>query len=379
MNGYPVLVIGGYGFFGRRLVQRLAHQPDLHVQVAGRSAAEAGRLVEWLRPRARARLSSLALDTASATWPQDLCQLAPRVVVHTAGPFQGQDYRVAQACIAAGAHYIDLADARAFVQGIGSLDTLAAAAGVAVTSGASSVPALSGAVVDHLARGLDPVNFIDIGISPGNRTERGLSTIQAIVGYCGQPLPECEHPAQTDTGRSPSFGWLGSYRHAYPAPVGSRLLSPCDVPDLTLLPARHAGTPRVRFGAGLELAFLHRGMNAMAWMTRLGLVRDWSAHAGWLKRAADWFKTWGTEAGAMHVCVAGRTSAGTQATRTWHLVATQGDGPYVPTLAAVALVRKFAAGELPFVGARPCLGLLTLEDFEREAHGLNIRMAEEPP
>jgi len=398
VNGYQVLVIGGYGFFGRRLVQRLAHQPDLHVQVAGRSAAEARRLVDLLRPRARACLSSLALDTASAAWPQDLCQLAPRVVVHTAGPFQGQDYRVAQACIAAGAHYIDLADARAFVTGIGSLDTLAAAAGVAVTSGASSVPALSGAVADHLARGLDPVSFIDIGISPGNRTERGLSTIQAILSYCGQPLPECVHPAPeyrghppcgsqppwggpapADTGRGPSFGWLGSHRHAYPAPVGSRLLSPCDVPDLALLPARFAGTPSVRFSAGLELAFLHRGMNTMAWMTRLGLVADWSAHAGWLKRAADWFKTWGSEAGAMHVSVAGRTSAGTQATRTWHLVATQGDGPYVPTLAAAALVRKFAAGELPFVGARPCLGVLTLEDFEREAQGLNIRMAEESP
>jgi hypothetical protein len=161
--------------------------------------------------------------------------------------------------------------------------------------------------------------------------------------------------------------------------VGSRLLSPCDVPDLALLPARFAGTPSVRFSAGLELAFLHRGMNTMAWMTRLGLVADWSAHAGWLKRAADWFKTWGSEAGAMHVSVTGRTSAGTQATRTWHLVATQGDGPYVPTLAAAALVRKFAAGELSFVGARPCLGLLTLEDFEREAQGLNIRMAEESP
>ena len=64
--------------------------------------------------------------------------------------------------------------------------------------------------------------------------------------------------------------------------------------------------------------------------------------------------------------------------RTWHLVATEGDGPHVPTLAAAALVRKFAAGEVPFVGARPCIGLLRLEDFEREAHGLNIRMAEVP-
>lgn len=370
MNEYRVLVIGGYGFFGRRLVQRLARHAGLHVLVAGRSAVEAGRWVDQLRPEAQASLGSAALDITSPRGPDDLRQLAPHLVVHTAGPFQGQDYHVAQACMNTGAHYIDLADGRAFVEGIGRLDAQAAAAGVAVTSGASSVPALSGAVAEHLAQGLGRVHCIDIGISPGNRTDRGLSTIQSILSYCGRPLP--------DTGQGPSCGWLGSRRHAYPAPVGSRLLSPCDVPDLALLPGRHAGTPSVRFGAGLELAFLHRGMNAMAWMARLGLVRDWSAHAGWLKRAADWFKNWGSDAGAMHVSVTGRTVAGVEVARTWHLVATEGDGPCVPTLAAAALVRKFAAGDVPFVGARPCIGLLTLADFEREAQGLNIRMAEAP-
>lgn len=50
---------------------------------------------------------------------------------------------------------------------------------MAVLSGASSVPVLSGAVAEHLALGLDPMHCIDIGISPGNRTERGLSTIHS--------------------------------------------------------------------------------------------------------------------------------------------------------------------------------------------------------
>ena len=48
------------------------------------------------------------------------------------------------ACIAAGAHYLDLADARDFVARIGTLDAAARAAGVAIISGASSVPALVG-------------------------------------------------------------------------------------------------------------------------------------------------------------------------------------------------------------------------------------------
>jgi hypothetical protein len=156
--------------------------------------------------------------------------------------------------------------------------------------------------------------------------------------------------------------------------VGTRLLSPCDVPDLTLLPGRYPGTPRVRFGAGLELALLHRGMNAMAMLARWGWVSDWSAHAPWLKRMADGFKGWGSDAGAMHVTVTGRLASGQLRSDTWHLLATHGDGPCVPTLAAAALVKKLQGAQLALAGASPCVGLLTLDDFARECDGLSIAM-----
>ncbi|MCR5865667.1 hypothetical protein [Aquincola sp. J276] len=69
------------------------------------------------------------------------------------------------------------------------------------------------------------MDTIDISISPGNRTERGLATVQAIW-YCGKPQP---HGA---------YGWSGTWRHTYGASVGERLLLPCDLPDLTLLSDR---------------------------------------------------------------------------------------------------------------------------------------------
>lgn len=364
MQSFHVLVIGGYGFFGSRLVERLAKQQGLHVVVAGRSAEKARALVERLRPATQSALSAVVLDISSPTFKRDLAALAPALTIHTSGPFQAQDYRVAEACLACGSHYVDLADGRRFVEDIVVLNTAAQAAGLCVISGASSVPALSSAAVDRLAHGFSEIQSIDIGISPGNRTERGLSTVQAILSYCGKPLPRTD-----DT-----YGWVGSYRHAYPAPVGERLLSPCDVPDLTLLPHRHPGKPQVRFGAGLELRTLHRGMNTMALMTRLGLVRDWSVYASLLKRAADVFKTLGTDAGGMHVTVEGISAEGDLGSRTWHLVATHGDGPYVPTLAAAALVRKLKSADGPLVGARPCVGILSLEDFVRECDGLKIQI-----
>ena len=368
MSMYRVLVIGGYGFFGRRLVERLSRLEGLHVTVAGRSRSKGGELVQALRPSARATLSSTTLDALAPDFANQLARLTPDAVVHTSGPFQGQDYRVAMACISAGAHYIDLADGREFVSGIAALDSAATAAGLLVASGASSVPALSSAVVDHLAKEMSCVHSIDMGICPGNRTERGLSTVKAILSYCGKPLPV--------TNGTSTYGWSGNRRHRYPEPVGSRLLSPCDVPDLVLLPERYLGNPQVRFGAGLELSFLHLGMNAMAGMTRMGLVADWSHCAGLLKRAADGFKAFGSDAGAMHVTVQGTLAQGGTAARTWHLVATEGDGPYVPTLAAAALIRKLTEGEKPSSGARPCLGMLTLVDFAQELDGLSIEMTE---
>ncbi|MGJ9417073.1 saccharopine dehydrogenase family protein [Massilia sp. CMS3.1] len=367
--GTRVLVIGGYGFFGSRLVELLSRQPRLHILVGGRSQASAQALADKLSPGASSHLEALAIDIDSPSLARTLSTLKPDIVIHTAGPFQGQDYRVAEACIAANAHYIDLADGRAFVAGISALHAAAERAGVLVTSGASSVPALSSAVADTLAAGMARVTDIDIGISPGNRTERGLSTVAAILGYCGQPLP----------GGAPgaAVGWLGTYAHRYPAPVGRRLLSPCDVPDLVLLGPRFPGSPRLRFGAGLELTVLHRGMNLMALLAHRGLVRNWAPLAPLLKRAADWFRHLGSDAGAMHVRVSGATADGASLTRNWALVATVGDGPFVPTLAAAALVRRLAAGQPLQAGALPCLGLLSLADFEREAAGLNITMTAE--
>jgi saccharopine dehydrogenase-like NADP-dependent oxidoreductase len=189
MHKTRVLLVGGYGFFGRRLVERLSQQSGLHVIVAGRSGTAAESLVRKLRPAARAELSFAAVDAMHPAFTRELEALNVDLVVNASGPFQGQDYRVAEACIAAGAHYIDLADGREFVTGIGALNSAAIRAGVLVTSGASSVPALSSAVVDHLAKGLVSVQSIDVGISPGNRTERGLSTVQGILSYCGKPLP----------------------------------------------------------------------------------------------------------------------------------------------------------------------------------------------
>ena len=84
---FRVLVIGGYGFFGRRLVERLSLQSGLHVIVAGRSADQAAALVASLQPTSRATLAAVALDALSDGLPGGLDRLRVRAVVHASGPF----------------------------------------------------------------------------------------------------------------------------------------------------------------------------------------------------------------------------------------------------------------------------------------------------
>jgi saccharopine dehydrogenase-like NADP-dependent oxidoreductase len=140
-----VLIIGGYGNFGSYIARSLAGDADIRLLIGGRSAAKASAFATSLGAFHAAEGHAIDIDGDLAA---ALARIAPDIVVHTTGPFQTQDHRVARACIAFGCHYLDLADARDFVATIDTLDTEARAKNVLVVSGASSVPCLTAAVID---------------------------------------------------------------------------------------------------------------------------------------------------------------------------------------------------------------------------------------
>ena len=137
-----VLIIGGYGNFGRFISRSLAKEKNLSLVIAGRSLHKAQLLADELEAEA------CELDIHDNLF-SSLQDIRPDIVIHTSGPFQSQSYHVAEACIECGSHYIDLADGREFVAGIGALDDKAKKAGILVVSGASSVPCLTFALVDY--------------------------------------------------------------------------------------------------------------------------------------------------------------------------------------------------------------------------------------
>ncbi|HKE49441.1 MAG TPA: saccharopine dehydrogenase NADP-binding domain-containing protein [Rhodanobacteraceae bacterium] len=356
MIGFTVVVLGGYGLFGSRIVRRLAFEPGWRIIAAGRDIASATAFCETLRNHP-ATVAPLACDVHAPDLGDVLRREHARLVINTCGPFQRQDYAVARAALEADADYIDLADARKYVMGFGELDGEARRRGRLAVAGASTVPGLSAAVVDRFLDHFAELRAIDIGISPGNRTPRGLATVAAILGYVGRPLPWLENGRRRDVA-----GWQSQRRHRYPAPVGPRWLGACDVPDLDLFPARYPQLRSLRFRAGLELRRLHHGLWLLSWLVRAGFVRSLDRHARALKAISEHFEQGGSDTGAMHVEMLGIGRDGCPLGLRWQLLAEAGDGPEIPATPAVLLAKKMASGALDARGAMPCAGLFTLDE-----------------
>jgi saccharopine dehydrogenase-like NADP-dependent oxidoreductase len=171
-----VVVIGGLGNFGARICRRLSLEQGFEVVATSRHAAKASTLKN---------LEFAALDIDHPGLSEQLRALAPDLVIHCAGPFQGQDYRVALAALGCGAHYIDIADGREFVAGFAAaVQAAAEAVGRLAITGASTLPALSSAVIDSMRGSEDTITSIEIFIAPGQQAPRGVATMAAVLGVC---------------------------------------------------------------------------------------------------------------------------------------------------------------------------------------------------
>lgn len=361
---HTVLVLGGYGNFGTYICRALAQDENIRLLIAGRNLEKAQNFAVQLGLPAR---RGQYLDAEVTTLASELRGLAVETVIHTAGPFQGQDYRVAQACIDAGCNYIDLADGREFVAGIAALDATAKAAGVLVTSGASSLPALSSAVVDHMLPEFSRLDAIRHGIASGAKTP-GLATMRAVLGYCGKSFIRLENGVRTSV-----FGWQDLHARRYPEPIGKRRLASCDVPDLVLFPQRYPEVKTVTFHAGLGVSVSHWATWALSWLVRWGRLDSLASLAKPLQWLSRTIEPLGTRNSAMHVELSGLGKSGRPLTRTWHVVGLNNDGPNIPCGAAIALAKKLACNTAMPVGAFPCMGLLTLEEYLNALAGLQIR------
>jgi len=358
-----VLILGGYGNFGRRIAVALA-KARVPIIIAGRSEKKAKKLADEIGNKFTDASIETAVFDVNEALSEQLDKRLPKVVINTCGPFQLCDYSVAEICIKHKVHYIDLSDGREFVTGITSLSTKAKDAGVLVVSGASTVPGLSSAVLEKYKDEFLEIESLQYGISPGQKANRGLATTKSIMTYVGKPL-------KPFAGNNKAYGWQDIYRQVYPE-LGIRWMANCEVPDLDLLPECY-GIKSIRFSAGMELSFMHLGIWLMSWLVRLGLPLNLPKRSAFLLRASNWFDFLGSPDGGMHVIISGKDKNGSSKEIKWFVIAKDGDGPQIPTIPAIILAKKLASGKLPETGATPCVGLVLLDEYLNELKEFNVQ------
>ncbi|MCJ9429938.1 saccharopine dehydrogenase family protein [Kordiimonas marina] len=358
-----VLIIGGYGNFGALAAERLAMDPNIQLIIAGRSAEKAEALAKNLKA---ARSVGIAIFDYRSGLEAALEQHQPDIVLHTSGPFQGQDYAVAKACIAAGCHYLDLADARAFVPGITALDEEARANDLLVISGASSVPGLSSAIIDQYLPGFQELTSVEYGIGTAQRTSRGLATTEAVLSYAGEPFETLK-----DGHMQPVYGWQDFHFRKLPG-LGWRGFANCDIPDLSLLPARYPSLQTVRFYAGLEVKIMQVGLWLMSWGHRLRLLPNLKRLARPLLGMSRWFDHFGGDDSLLFMTLSGKGTDGQPRKIRFQVTARKGDGLNIPITPAVILIKKLATDSCKTRGAIPCMGLVSLEEIKAELADLRV-------
>ena len=276
-----------------------------------------------------------------------------------------------EAAIEAGCHYVDLADSRTFVEDIARFDRSAREAGAVVVTGASTTPALTHAVAGELTRGWLDVDSIDVAIVPGNRTPKGRSVIEAVLGWVGHPL-RWYNEGQWQNAR----GWGASRRLNVP-PLGPRRVALADVPDLVMLPRRFKPRVRAGFFAGMDLALLQSLIGLAGWAVRARLVSSARAFRGFGWAVATMLGPFGSDAGGMVVEAAGRDARGEAHRVLWSLVARSGEGPFVPAIAAAAVISAIAEGRGPVPGAHVAAEVVSLDDLLPWVEGLRIETRRE--
>lgn len=363
-----VLVLGGYGNFGKRICLALA-KTGIDVIMVGRSAEHASSCANDIKTKIPD--AKITIETADIN--KDLSQLLnknkPAVVINTVGPFQGSNYDIVKACIDHQVHYLDLADARDFVTNITQFDPAAKQNNVTIISGASSVPALSSAVVEHFKDKFSRIELMKYGISTAQKTANGLATASAILSYLGKPIKPFRGTSET------IYGWQNLYCQTYPV-IGKRWMASCDVPDLDLLPNLYH-IQKIQFSAGVESTPMHFCMWLTSWCIRLGLPINLSRHVKGIQQISRIFDIGAKNMSGMHVILDGIDHYNQKKQIKWFIIAEYGEGLEIPTIPAIILTKKILKGTFNATGAMPCVGLVTLDEYLNELKGFAIQVFSE--
>lgn len=354
-----ILILGGYGVFGGRLASLLSDLAGTELVICGRNFTKAAAFCSTYQGQAQVR--PLKLDRNDIT--SALEAERPDLVVDASGPFQDYGdhrYHVVEACIDFGIDYLDFADGADFVFGVSQFDAAAKAAGVFVLSGVSSFPVLTAAVLHEMAKTMD-ITSVTGGIAPSPYAGIGLNVMRAVIGYAGGPVKLLRNGVPTQ-----ARGLTESMRFtiAVPGRLPLKIIrfSLVDVPDLQVIPPQYPTLRDIWLGAGPLPEILLRILNLFAKARAAFELPSLLPLAGLFYKILNLMK-FGEHRGGMFIRASGMRD-GRQTEQSWHLLAEGDDGPYIPSMAIEAIIRKAQTGTRPKNGARPATRALDLADYE---------------
>lgn len=194
-NEMRVTVLGGLGLFGRAAAEQL-RALGITVQTASRG------------PGADLRVDANDGDSIRAAFtPGDL-------VIDAAGPFHVRSTALVETAIETGFDIIDLNDDLGYAEKILSFQPRIDAVGIRVLSSASSVSAITAAVVRH--SGIDSPVRVSSFLVPASRYTANAGTALSLLRSLGQPVLVFR-----DGRLQSAVGWSESRRFPMPAPLGA--------------------------------------------------------------------------------------------------------------------------------------------------------------
>lgn len=115
----------------------------------------------------------------------------------------------------------------------------------------------------------------------------------------------------------------------------------------------------------------------MGLLHRYALIPRLDRYAATLVKLSQPFNWLGRGRSGFHMTIEGEDARGNPVTRRHWIIARSGDGPNIPVIPVILLARKLARGEYIAPGARPCLDIITLDEYRSEFAALDVSYIDE--
>lgn len=155
-----IWILGATGKGGRAIASELL-SADADLVLVGRDHDRLDSVATALGGHCRTQVATGAVELATL-----IAAEKPTVVVNTVGPFGATTEPLARACVAAGSHYVDLANELPPVQALLAMDDDARRGGVTLVTGAGFGVLATEALVVELAAGRPPASSVLVAAMP---------------------------------------------------------------------------------------------------------------------------------------------------------------------------------------------------------------------